>query len=216
VNKNLLSALLLSLSASLAHATVVQNFEGGTIAPGAPVAPYTDQGPCSGGGTLYGEGTMAVTSNIAACHNLWLPVGAQEGTQFLAVNGALAVGPVYEQTITGLTIGSTYLLSGYFAGLYTINPANITWGITAGGAAPVNSFLTNTTGAWESNGISFVATGSSVTFNIGIYTTEQSGNDFGVDNITIEETESAAVPEPASMMLVGLGLAVVGLARRKR
>ncbi|MEP7365201.1 MAG: PEP-CTERM sorting domain-containing protein, partial [Acidobacteriota bacterium] len=113
-------------------------------------------------------------------------------------------------------IGNTYSLFAWFSGLYTTNPADISWNITAGGIAPVNSFLTNTTGTWEQNGITFVATATSVTFNISISTFQASGNDFGLDSINLEDLgNQTEVPEPGALALFGTGAAfLIGLGRR--
>ncbi len=212
---SLSSAILLILLGSQARATTIQDFEGGSIAPGTAGAGYSDFGPCGAGTELYPEGSYAVTSNAQSCHDLWFATTAQEGSLFLAVNGLTAIGPVYQQTVLGLNPGDTYILDAWFAGLYSVNPADITWEIIAGGTAPVNSFLTNTTGAWDQNGVTFVATGSTLTFNISINTTLASGNDFGLDNITLDD-QTTAIPEPATMLLVGLGLVGFALTRSRK
>ncbi|MEP7362194.1 MAG: PEP-CTERM sorting domain-containing protein [Acidobacteriota bacterium] len=213
----LLSGACLGLLSGQLQASIIQGFEGGSIAPGVAGGTYSSLGPCGAGTELFPEASYAVTSSATACHNLWLPVTAQEGSLFLAVNGNTSTGLVYEQTEGGLTIGNTYSLFAWFSGLYTTNPADITWNITAGGTTPVNSFLTNTTGAWEQNGITFVATATSVTFNISINTFQASGNDFGVDNINLEDLGNLnEVPEPGSFALFGTGAAfLIGLARRR-
>ena len=207
---------LCSLAGNLPGALLLQDFENGTVLPGTMGPSYSNLGPCGVGSPseLAPEGSYAVTSNAQDCHRLWFSTGAHEGSNFLAVNGMTAIGLVYQQAFTGLVPGETYGLSAWFAGLYTINPATITWNILFGGTAPTNSFTTNTTGIWQQNGISFLATESSFVFSISVHTTQASGNDFGIDTIrldgqmaqTIAET---SIPEPASSWLLGTGIAAI-------
>jgi hypothetical protein len=64
--------------------------------------------------------------------------------------------------------------------------------------------------------VSLAATGNVVT----ISTTDKAGFDFAIDNITFDQTttvgQSAGVPEPATLALLSVALAGIGLVRRRR
>jgi hypothetical protein len=83
--------------------------------------------------------------------------------------------------------------------------------------APANSFTTNTAGTWQQNGITFVATESTLVFNIVVNTMLASGNDFGIDTITLDGELAAPNqtvvhnPEPGSWVLLSFGLGALAL-----
>lgn len=138
------------------------------------------------------------------------------GGQMLFVNGSSTPTTVYSQTVSGLTVNTTYLFSGYLASLDNLGPAVLT--ITAGSTTLFSGLIAPlTAGTFSGFQTSFNSGAStSLTFSIVDTNTAASGNDFALDSLALN---ASAVPEPTSFALMGagvLGLGVVaGRIRRK-
>lgn len=98
----------------------------------------------------------------------------------------------------------------------------VTYGYTNGVADPAGFIrqmtVTVPTDGWTQYTITLNAQGAGATARLGFIHRgpEATSNYVGLDTLTIEALEApAAVPEPASLMIIGIGLAGLGLARRR-
>lgn len=243
-SKHFSGAALLLLACVPTYAVVIQNFDTGTIAPGASSLTYAgNAGPssgCAGNAALFGEGTYAVTTSASSCHSFWAPTGPQSSPNFMAVNGSNVANQmsIYTQTVsTGLTAGNGYNFSAWFTGLYLSDPASLSLrvydGVGTSGSllTTLQSFTTNVAGGnvnghatiaadWVKQSIAFTALSGTVTVQVFNNSVSAGGNDFGLDTLEIVQTSTgtpsgSATPEPASFFLAGSALIGLCIIRRK-
>jgi len=208
MKKSLAVSLIAAGLASFASANLVVNgdFEAGNT---GFTSSYTYVSP--GYNVLYPEGTYTVDTNAANNHNLFASFGDHTSGQgnYMIVNGSVNTGlDVYATvTVAGLTAGSTYSLSAWVTNVYPDNPASLDFSVDSNNVGTISPVGL---GTWQQFSTTFVATGS--TASISILDTNQiaHGNDFGIDDISVE-----AVPEPATMAVLGLGAAALLRRRRK-
>lgn len=93
-----------------------------------------------------------------------------------------------------------------------VNPSNLT-GSTAAGVCGAFTTINNSASL---NPLTITLTGTGNTLFFGAaYPTTDNNDGFKIDNLTVSYTGSTA-PEPASLSLIGLGLAGLGLVRRAK
>ena len=153
-----------------------------------------------------GNGTGAV--NLNSCGESWAD-------------------PSVAQTIGGLVVGHSYALTWD-------QKLDDNWGGSGGHGASFGVFLGADGGTplftneylvktWKSMSTTFVATSTSQLITFAAELDPRTAgvanvNDvsYALDNVALSDLSAAAVPEPASVTLIGLGLAGLLAARRKR
>jgi choice-of-anchor C domain-containing protein len=170
-----------------------------------PNAAFVTAGP----GQLPG---WTVTGSVDQIFTYWQ---AQSGARSIDLNGNGA-GSI-EQTLTGLTAGTQYLVSFFVSGNpdnRAVNPKTAT--LTLGSASNLVSYsltaANNTNNMlWQQVSYSFTADNSGSAL-LRLASNSNDAYGLAVDNFSI-----AAVPEPATwaMMIVGFGIAGVAVRRRR-
>ena len=163
------------------------------------------EGGITGWTTQYGTGTITTQGNYkiagspaaagftSATNNVGVPTGG--GTNALWVNGASGATTtnVVSQTLTGLTVGRQYTVSGWLVSAESpvSSAATVVIMAVSGSSNVVSSAFTATT-SWSQIFYTFTAGATSATI-LFIDTNKNAsgtGNDFGLDNLS--------VPEPAT------------------
>ena len=213
--------LLASLAlASPAAANLVINggFESGNT---GFTSTYTFVAPLAvpgGGNNMVPENTYTIGTNAFNQHPSWARVGPFAGANFLIANGSSSNdAAVWAQTLTGLTIGTTYDFSAWAVNVCcnsSFGGTNVSPLIMSAGSGTTfaSSGVLGATGIWTKFTGSFVAKNTSTNLSIFTDVNAASGNDFGLDNISVV----AAIPEPATWMMMLFGFGVVGAAMRRR
>lgn len=130
--------------------------------------------------------------------------GLPDGTFFLNDSGG-STNPSIQQTITGLTIGQTYVISGDESVANISNGNNLDFGVEIDGHLWEYNIPV---GSWLHFSETFVASSTTVTL---LLTGERHGDsDPRIDNISL-----MPVPEPMTLLALGAGLPALLRKRRK-
>ena len=135
----------------------------------------------------------------------------------MIVNGSDTMNTnVWAQSGISVAQNTTYYFSTWVASVVPDAPAQLSFSVNG---TSVGSLTATSNGDW----VQFYATwnsGSSTVANLSLLNlnTAGSGNDFALDNIAFDVTvpAAAAVPEPGSLALAGLGFAGLVAVRRRR
>jgi hypothetical protein len=182
-----------------------QNFGAGAgIGPALPVSQIPSYTYNSNNSTVDGQYTLIQNPRnglLFGSNSPWLTGSDHTGNangRMLLVNGSNPGQIAYNQPVTGLVIGRTYVVRTFIAnvidattGSYPLLPninfyikdaANTTLATTSTGDIPISATLT-----WLQKEMSFVATTTTVTFQLVSNNTSGNGNDFALDDITFYE-----------------------------
>ncbi len=141
--------------------------------------------------TPDGNGYFSVTTagiNLCQWFSISGPANApslapQDGTKYFVGDGANAAENIWIQTVTGLTIGTTYQFSYYYAAASVSSPrASLTTSFTNPAFTSAAVSASNGSG-WALASYTFTPTATSTTITIRNLTTGIPGNDFYIDNI---------------------------------
>lgn len=139
-------------------------------------------------------------------------ISPQNGVQCMELDFGTAAGNVYiEQTMTGLTVGTSYSVEGYYAWLHRAGSEHGHFKVSVSGIGDIlpSTLVSNDT-QWTLFSAPFTATATSQTLRISSLGLN-GGQQTGLDNISVNP-----VPEPVlgGLALAGL-LAVLGRGRRR-
>lgn len=146
-----------------------------------------------------------------------LPASSPAGGNFLGADGPYFPGPI-QQTVTGLDVGSVATISFYWAGAQQHGYDGLTteaWQVSLGNQTQTTPVLQNASHGftgWQQQSLSFVVTSATEVLSFLALGTPAGVPPFALlDGVMISE-----VPEPGSLMLLGGGLVVAGLASCRR
>jgi hypothetical protein len=162
------------------------------------------------GWTQYADGVDLVHNNYL--QGPAVLVDAQDGVQFLDMNGANQNGGIFQDV--AVTIGNTYHLTLYTAGWATNGlDAQIAYDLydVDSNTVLVSGSNLNNQGVWTQRELTAVATGN--TLRVHIYNIYASQAGSGLDNVQL--TDISEAPEPATFGLIGLGAIGILAARRR-
>ena len=162
-------------------------------------------------------GVYDVAASATGLHDLWETGGDHTGGgDFLLVNGRTDRESVAWRQLIATDIGSVYEFGAWAKNLCcaiggeAIGPELSFW---ANGTL-LGSMLTDGPGNWIGSAWTYTADNARTVLEIRNGQTAYHGNDFGLDDIYASKVENTPAPEPASLLLLGAGLA--GIARRAR
>jgi PEP-CTERM motif len=224
------AAVAILLSAITAKATPITITNASFESPSSPASTSKNPNILPGwvfnvqGGSEYG--TMTVHSSSFSS------VGASSGNNYAYINNdspnvtdtltsAASLGTITPDTDYTLTVA---IGNRNGTGLYN-DPGNVSFSLLANGVAFATQTVTNGTvpnGTFDDFTLTYTTpdSGSMIGENLTIQlaTLPEQSNAFqaGFDNVTLDETTIAAAPEPATVILLVGGLALIGIARLRR
>jgi PEP-CTERM motif len=146
------------------------------------------------------------------------PSTSPNGGNFVEADGDPSYAQTFSQSIGGLTIGKSYLLTFYQAAGQQAGftgPTTEWWGVTFGGStqtSPVFSLAQGGVGQWQAVAMTFVASAVTETLSFLAHGTPNGAPPISfLDGVSLTQ-----VPEPASLGLIVVGILGIGVARLRR
>jgi len=218
-----LAIATLLLAAAPAHANLIVN--GSFETPAVAVGSFTSFTAASAtpptGWSIVGPGAVSIVSGTFTQGGFSFP--DQDGVQWLDLTGLSSNTATGVQQTIATTPGATYDLSFWVGNVanFPSPTTTSTVNVLVNGALALAA--TNSTGGttltWEEFDVSFVAASSTtiLTFLNGDPANDDSN---GLDNIVVtlaqEDDPTPGVPEPATLLLLGVGTAAAAAVRRMR
>jgi hypothetical protein len=178
--------------------------------------------------SMYDEGTWTIATVPQSVHDQW--VSTNDGTPMLLINGATSNGaPLTAYESQGISVhAGTFTYSYDLLNLCCNNtspqagvPSILQLWYTAPGGG-TSQILINSTVTTDASGFSHVSgtfdvaqPGGVIRLGLVDNSTDAGGNDFGVDNLTLDQT-AGSIPEPASWALMMLGFGGLGSVLRSQ
>lgn len=158
------------------------------------------------------EGQYTVSSTPSSFNGAFfnIPDHTSGSGKYLVVNGATSGSPkLWRQTVT-VTAATSYIFDGFYSTAVAGGPANLQ--LLINGQAVGSAFtLPNSVGTWlNANQVWNSGTSTSATLELVNTNLSFFPNDFYVDDLSFE-----AVPEPATMTVLGFGIAAILRKNRK-
>jgi hypothetical protein len=155
-------------------------------------------------------------SNVAT---FWVYPGVSpNGGNSLAADSAATYANAISQSVSGLTVGQTYNLTFYQAGAQQNGFSGTTtdqWQVTFGSSTQDSTLMhvaSESDVAWNSQSMLFTASATTQTLTFMALGTPNSDPPFAL----LDGVSLISVPEPASIALLGFGIAGVAGLRRRR
>lgn len=226
------TALSLILAAPVAQANLVSNggFETTTHGPGQFGYNTVATGWASNGyNFIFAAGTADTTGSPGQYGDLklWgpnsgsangLPAASPHGGNYVGADGAYHVGAI-TQTVSGLTVGAKYALSFDWAGAQQSGFNGQTteqWQVTFGSQTQSTEIVTVPShgfSGWMSKTFIYTANNTSQVLSFLAIGTPTGTPPFSLlDGVSID---AVAAPEPATLSILGLGLAAIAGLRRR-
>jgi len=221
-------AALLVVVAWPAKAGFVDNFTGGS-SPFTVGDPYWADtgGGCNGyiiqttnAGSVCGGGFgTSITSDVTGS-GYFLFDGTGTGSDYPPADG----GGFYISPSFAVTADTEYFVSFYLTNANNIAPnaevQPVIDGTTLGAAVTANGFFSDGSASdqWQLFSFSWNSgANTSATLTLNDLVLQAYGNDFGVDDISVQSNGTAQVPEPGVFSLICIGgLTLLGWSRRSR
>jgi hypothetical protein len=187
----------------------------------------------SGYNFIFGSGTADTTGVTGQYGNLqlWgpnngsangLPAASPAGGNFIGADGAASYRGAITQTISGLTVGSTYALSFYWAGAQQsgfTGPTTDSWQVSLGSqtfSTLVESNVSHGFTGWQQQTFTYTATSTSEVLSFLAIGTPNGMPPFSL----LDGPSMVAVPEPTTivagaLMIIPFGVSAARILRRK-
>jgi PEP-CTERM motif len=191
----------------------------GQIGSNATVSGWSTNGynfifPSSGGTVNGSAGSLSLYNGVPGGATLG---PSPDGGNYIGADGAYQVGAI-NQTINGLTSGAQYTVSFYWGGAQQSGFSGTTtekWLVSLGNQTLSTNTVTDVSGGftgWQQTFLTFTATGNSEVLSFLAQGTPDGQPPFSL----LDGVSMTQVPEPASMSLLGAGLAGLGFFRRRK